>query len=60
MLNLYVFGYILVHAPISWEVNIDPSLEMLISSLAEYASPGHKILGSISTLSLAELSEHLT
>ena len=38
---------------------IDSSLEMLISSLADHASPGHKILGSISELSLGgELSEH--
>ena len=58
-LDLYVFGYILVHAPISWEVYIYTSLEMLISSLADHASPCHKILGSISTLTLVgELSEH--
>ncbi len=46
-LDLYVFGYILVHAPISWQVSIYTSPDMLVSSLAD-----HKISGSISELVL--------
>ncbi len=46
-LDLYVFGYILVHSPISWPVAIFTSPEMLVSSLAD-----HKISGSISELVL--------
>ncbi len=50
--DLYVFGYILVHSPMSWVVAVIPSLEMLISSLKDHASSDHKILGSISKLIL--------
>ncbi len=57
--DLYVFGYILVHAPISWRVGMFTSLEMLASSLADHASSDHKISGSISELYLyKEFSEH--
>ena len=54
-----LFGDILVHSPIQWDVSIFTSLDMLVSSLADHASSDHKILGSISWLSLqTELNEH--
>ncbi len=55
--DLYVFGYILVHSPISWVVNITPSLEILISGLEDHTNSDHKILGSISKLSVGEQFE---
>ncbi len=58
-LDLYAFGYILVHSPISWEVDIATSLDMLVSSLKDHASSDHEILGSISKLALySEFREH--
>ncbi len=58
-LDLYVFGYILVHAPIRWRATISTSSDMLVSSLKDHESSRTKILGSISELILLkELSEH--
>ncbi len=58
-LDLYVFGYILVHAPIQWKATISTSCDMLVSSLKDHASSDTKILGSISRIYLdCKLSEH--
>ncbi len=51
---MYVFGYLLVHSPVSWKVRSSSSFDMLVSSLADHASSDHIILGSISKLTLDE------
>ncbi len=57
-LDLYVYGYILFHAPVQYTVNTFASSDMLVSSLADHGSD-HKILGSISELCLnGKLGEH--
>lgn len=49
---MYIFGYILVHAPVEWTIGISTSFDMLVSSLADHACPDSKILGSIKQLNL--------
>ena len=59
-LDVYAFGYVLVHAPINWEVSIYPSdFEALLSSLTHHARSQNEILGSITCLTLkGEANSH--
>jgi hypothetical protein len=54
-LDMYVFGCILVHAPIKWSIRVETSLYVLVSSLTEHTSSGTKILGSIEELSMCNI-----
>ena len=49
-LDMYVFGYALVHAPVQWSVTIGTPLDMLASSIANHLPSGHKLLGEIKSL----------
>jgi hypothetical protein len=42
-----VFGYILVHAPIKWHIQIETSLDVLASSLIDHTPSDTEMLGSI-------------
>jgi hypothetical protein len=46
-LDMYVFGYILVHAPIKWHIQIETSLDVLASSLIDHTPSDTEMLGSI-------------
>lgn len=35
-LDMYVFGYTLVHAPIQWHLSVSTSFDKLVSSLADH------------------------
>lgn len=50
-LDMYVFGYILVHAPIKWRISPQTSFDVLVSSIVEH-TPCGEILGSIGALRL--------
>ena len=49
---MYLFGYILVHAPVQWELTTSVPFGMLARSLADHAGSDGKILGSIKELNL--------
>ena len=51
-LDMYVFGYTLVHGAVQWEVNTETSLDALVSSLRVHAPSGNGIAGSITKLDL--------
>ena len=51
-LIMHVFGYALVHAPVKWRASVSIPLDPLLSSLADHALPGVKIMGSIQSLEL--------
>ena len=57
-MELYAFGYVLVHAPIQWWLcNYKlPSFDILASSLSDHASSTDQIQGSIVGLSLENLN----
>lgn len=45
-LDMYVFGYILVHAPIKWRISPQTSFDVLVSSIVEH-TPCGEILGQL-------------
>ena len=50
-LDMYVFGYTLVHAPVQWELNADAELlDVLASSVMDHLPSDGKIAGSINCL----------
>ena len=51
-LDMYIFGFILIHNAVKWSVETFVPFDMLISSLADHKPPGGKISGTISNLSL--------
>ncbi len=51
-LDMYMFGYTLVHAPIEWKISIFTDFAVLIRSLADSMPPNGQILGSIEGLIL--------
>ena len=49
-MDMYAFGYVLVHAPVRWNLNLEAneaSLDVLVSSLEDHIQPGNRIKGSI-------------
>ena len=50
-MDMYVFGYALIHTPARWNVTVYSSCDMLVSCLDNYGTAG--ILGSITTLNIA-------
>ena len=50
--DMYVFGYTLANAPISWDLTVTASLDTLAISLADHSPSNSKILGSIHKLNL--------
>ncbi len=42
---MYMFRYVLVHAPYQWTLDARTSIDMLASSIADHAPDG-KVLGS--------------
>ena len=53
-MDMYVFGYALVHAPVKWELNVSTSCDALVSSLTDHAPPTGNVLGSIVRLQVHE------
>ena len=51
-LAMYMFGYVLIHAPVQWDLTFSASFDMLLSSLSDNAHSDGKILGSIRKLDL--------
>lgn len=51
-LEMYVFGYTLVHAPIEWELTVSTSFDMLARSLADNGNSDRKILGSFKKINV--------
>lgn len=51
-LDMYVFGYALVHAPIQWRLTASTSFDVLASCLADHAHSDGKILGGIQKVHL--------
>lgn len=49
-LDMYVFGYTLVHAPIQWEIAISTHVEMLLRSIADNSCPSGDQKGCIEGL----------
>ena len=58
-MEMYAFGYVLVHAPIQWHLHILSSLpfNILASSLSDHASSIDKIQGSIVGLRIEMLND---
>ena len=58
-MQMYAFGYVLVHAPIQWHLGIYSRvpLDILASSLSDHASSIDKIQGSIVGLSITKLND---
>ena len=46
-MEMYAFGYVLVHAPIQWHLDCRVPFDILASSLSDHASSIDKIQGSI-------------
>ena len=51
-MDMYVFGYALVHAPVKWVLTVSTSCDALVSSLTDHAPPNGNILGSIVKLTV--------
>ena len=58
-MEMYAFGYVLVHAPIQWQLRISSRVpfDILASSLSDHASSIDKIQGSIVGLTIAMVSD---
>ena len=54
-MEMYAFGYVLVHAPIQWHLSIsdEPHFDILESSLSDHASSIDQIHGSIEKLTIS-------
>ncbi len=60
-LDAYTFGYVLVHAPIKWNlISYPTAFEALLSSLTHHVGPDNNILGSIgpSLILRSEVNPH--
>ena len=51
-MDMYVFGYALVYAPMKWNLVVSTSCDALVSSLTDHAPPTGSILGSITKLTV--------
>ena len=49
-LDVHIFGYCLIHAPVEWQVEVSTSLEGLTSSLACHMPSNEKIAGFVRRL----------
>ena len=60
-MEIYAFGYVLVHAPIQWHLRIliEVSFDILASSLSDHASSIDEIQGSIVKLTIEILDPRL-
>ena len=61
-LDVYRFAYILVEAPIQWDLTFSTSFDLLVTGLVDHASDG-KVLGSCKktqTLPLCQTEETVT
>ena len=58
-LDMYIFGYCLVHAPIVWNLRVETSFDMLVSSIADWLPANGRILGSFADLTIY-LSQHFS
>ena len=57
-MEMYAFGYVLVHAPIQWHLCYSSvPLDILTSSLSDHASSIDKIQGSIVGLTIVKLND---
>ena len=57
-MEMYAFGYVLVHAPIQWDLFCrEITFDTLASSLSDHASSIDKIQGSIVGLSIVKLND---
>ena len=57
-MEMYAFGYVLVHAPIQWHLYYSSvRLDILVSSLSDHASSIDKIQGSIVGLTIKMLND---
>ena len=53
-MDMYIFGYALVHASVKWTLHVSTSCDALVSSLTDHAPPTGNILGSIVELQADE------
>lgn len=51
-LDMYIFGYTLVHAPIWWEISFHFSVEILLRSITDNLHPQGKMVGYIKGLQI--------
>lgn len=59
-LDVHIFGYILVHGAVNWQVEVSSSLDGLTSSLTHHTSSHGVIAGSIWSLRVYLYRENLT
>ena len=53
-MDMYVFGYALVRAPVKWDLRVSTSCDALVSSLTDHAPRTGNVLGSIVKLIVHE------
>ena len=51
-IDMYEFAYILIHAPVQWDLTFSTSFDPLVSGLVDHATYDKKVHGSVKELSL--------